>query len=104
MSRLTSLGALAAVVALSAGLSACGKMGDLERPGPIFGHGAPQQPVMQRRQQQDPNRPVQTVDPRDESATPAPPRTLPIPGQSPNPLGGPPNPTALPDPYTNPPR
>jgi hypothetical protein len=97
-----SLGAAAAVVALSAALSACGKMGTLERPGPLFGHG---EGVSHRpRQQQDPNRPVQTVDPRDQTATPAPPRTLPVPGQSPNPLGAPPNPGALPDPYVNPPR
>ncbi|MDE2487384.1 MAG: hypothetical protein KGO51_08300 [Alphaproteobacteria bacterium] len=101
MSRQTSasLGALAAVIALSAGLAGCGKMGSLDRPGPLFGHG---QPVAQGRQQQDPNRPVQTVDPRDETATPAPPRTLPIPGQSPNPWANPPNPGALPDPYANP--
>ncbi|HEX3699204.1 MAG TPA: hypothetical protein VHV27_00880 [Phenylobacterium sp.] len=92
---------LAAVLALSGGLAACGKMGSLERPGPLFGHG--RGVADQPRQQQDPNRPVQTVDPRDESATPAPPRTLPIPGQGPNPLSEPP-PGALPDPYANPPR
>jgi predicted small lipoprotein YifL len=97
-----SLGAAAALLALSAALAGCGKMGELERPGPLFGHG--QGVGDQPRQQQDPNRPVQTVDPRDQTATPAPPRTLPVPGQSPNPLGAPPNPGALPDPYVNPPR
>jgi hypothetical protein len=103
MSRSKSAQIRAGVVllALSAATGACGKLGDLERPGPMFGHpvGAANKP----RQQQDPNRPVQTIDPRDQSATPAPPRTLPIPGQSPNPTAsGPPG--ALPDPYANPPR
>ena len=94
-------GALAALALLAGGLAGCGKLGSLERPGPIFGHatGAAAQP----RQQQDPNRPVQTIDPRDESATPAPPRTLPIPGQAPNPTAVAPQ-GALPDPYSNPPR
>lgn len=90
----------AALLALSLGLAGCGKLGQLERPGPLFGGaGAANQP----RQAQDPNRPVQTIDPRNDNATPAPPRTLPIPGQPPNPLGAPP-PGALPDPYSNPPR
>ena len=92
---------LAAILALSGGLAGCGKLGDLERPGPMFGHAAAS--PAQRRQQQDPNRPVQTIDPRDQSGVPAPPRTLPIPGQSPDPTAsGPPG--ALPDPYANPPR
>jgi len=44
---------------------------------------------------------VSTVDPRDQVTNPAPPRTVPIPGQSPNPTSQRP-PTALPDPYANP--
>lgn len=95
------IGALAIVIATSGVVAGCGKLGDLERPGPMFGHA--NAGVSQRRQQQDPNRPVQTIDPRDENATPAPPRTLPIPGQSPNPTAVAP-PGALPDPYANPPR
>lgn len=83
-----------------AGLAGCGKLGALERPGPMFGGPAA---ANQPRQQQDPNRPVQTIDPRDENATPAPPRTLPIPGSGSNPTAVAP-PGALPDPYANPPR
>jgi len=49
-------------------LSACGKLGDLERPGPANGQAsAPQR--------QDPTRPVRTLDPRrvgGENITPAP--------------------------------
>ena len=103
MSRRKSapFGALAAILVLSGGLAACGKLGDLERPGPMYGHAAG--PANKPRQAQDPNRPVQTIDPRDQSAVPAPPRTLPIPGQSPNPTATAP-PGALPDPYANPPR
>ncbi len=101
-SRLAPIGALAAIALTAGALSACGKMGELERPGPLFGGAAPQHGPMQRNQTQDPNRPVQTVDPRDENATPAPPRTVPLPSQNaPNGLGPP---GALPDPYANPPR
>jgi hypothetical protein len=96
------IAALAAAVALSGALAGCGKQGALDRPGPLFGQ--PNPALEQRRaQQQDPNRPVQTIDPRDDYITPAPPRTLPIPGTGPDPTAsGPPG--ALPDPYANPPR
>jgi len=85
---------LAGALALGGGLAGCAPFG-------LGGHGpgAANQP----RQPQDPNHPTRTVDPRDQAATPAPPRTLPIPGQGPNPLGVPPA-GALPDPYSNPPR
>lgn len=98
--------AVLALAALAAAAAGCGRLGSLERPGPIFGHGNPgsaQGAQNQTRQAPDPNRPVQTIDPRDESATPAPPRTLPIPGQGQNPMHSAP-PGALPDPYSNPPR
>ncbi|MBJ7412214.1 MAG: hypothetical protein JHD15_17875, partial [Phenylobacterium sp.] len=45
--------------------------------------------------------PVDTVDPRDRSTDPAPPRTLPIPGTNRGP-GQVAPPSALPDPYSNP--
>lgn len=101
--RLALLGASALLFAAGGMLAGCGKMGALERPGPLFGGPQAQHGPTQPRQQQDPNRPVETIDPRDESATPAPPRTLPIPGQNPSPTGSAP-PTAFPDPYANPPR
>lgn len=105
MSPLKSGAVAALFVALSVAsgaLSACGKMGELERPGPLVGAGrstSAQADAAQR--QQDPNRPVDTVDPRDRTTDPAPTRTLPIQGapNSPNataPTG------AIPDPYANP--
>jgi uncharacterized protein YceK len=56
----------AAIGAVAAGLAGCGKLGSLERPGPMFGQTAAATPA----QRQDPNRPVQTVDPRDENSVP----------------------------------
>jgi hypothetical protein len=83
-------------------LVGCGKMGDLERPGPLFGQGrnttrASDEAV---RQAQDPSRPVNTVDTRDISNDPSPPRTIPIPGTQDPMRSGPQG--ALPDPYANP--
>jgi hypothetical protein len=66
MSR--TLLAVTAIFALAAGLGGCGKLGSLERPGPMFGHATTAQaPPTQR---QDPNRPVTTVDPRDPNSSP----------------------------------
>ena len=97
MSRSTSaaIAAPIAVLALNLGLAACSHLSDPFE----HGAGAGNQP----RQQEDPNHPTRTIDPRDASATPAPPRTLPIPGTAPNPIGVAPQ-GALPDPYANPPR
>ena len=105
------LSARAATAIQTLALAGCGRLGSLERPGPIFGHGnaaapattAPGATTQRRAQQPDPNRPVRTVDPRDESVTPVPPRTAPIPGQGPMPYAPAPQ-GALPDPYANPPR
>jgi hypothetical protein len=100
--------AIATVAA--AALSGCGKMGDLERPGPVFGQartGTPAAAPAAATRTQDPTRPVSTIDPRastaDTTTNPAPPRTIPIPGQGqdanrPQPQG------SLPDPYANPTR
>jgi predicted small lipoprotein YifL len=93
----------AALLVLSAPLAACGKLGDLEKPSALNGAGraTDRQSEEQRRQAQDPTRPVDTVDTRDQAIDPAPPRTLPIPGSGQDPTrGGPPG--ALPDPYQNP--
>jgi hypothetical protein len=101
MTRTTiTLLALSATAAL---LAACGKMGNLERPGPLFGtatattRGADEA----ERQAQDPTRPVNTIDPRDLTTDPAPPRTAPIMGQGQDPARSGPQ-GALPDPYANP--
>jgi hypothetical protein len=59
-------------VVLAAGLSGCGKLGRLERPGPMTRHasGADAGP--------NPGQAVRTVDPRDRNSDPAPSRTAPI--------------------------
>ena len=91
-----------ALIAFAAALGGCGKVGQLERPGPLFGaerNTTKEADDAQRKQ--DPNRPVDTVDPRDRTTDPAPPRTLPIQGQAPDPLRSPPR-GSLPDPYSNP--
>ena len=91
------------VLALAAGLSACGKVGQLERPGPLFGaeRNTTQDADKAQRTAQDPNKPVDTIDPRDRSTDPAPPRTLPIQGTSPSPTSLPP-PGVIPQVYNNP--
>jgi len=92
----------AALVALAAGLTACGKVGQLEHPGPLFGTKATPERAAAGRDQ-DPSRPVDTVDPRDRSTDAVPSRTLPIEGTSPSPTQPAPQ-GALPDPYANPAR
>ncbi len=101
MIRKTHTTVLALLIA-AAGLAACGKVGPLERPGPLFGAGrntTTEADNAQRRQ--DPGRPVDTVDPRDRTTDPAPPRTLPIEGTAPDPARTAPQ-GALPDPYARP--
>jgi hypothetical protein len=105
MSRLTPArtAVVAALLASAAALSACGKTGELQRPGPLFGQGrtTTKQADEQVRQAQDPSRPVNTIDPRDVVMDPAPPRSAPIGGQGPDPTGVHPQ-GSLPDPYANP--
>jgi hypothetical protein len=101
--RLPARALLLAALVAAGGLSACGKMGELERPGPLNGQGrsTTKQADEAERQAQDPNRPVNTVDPRDRNTQPAPPRTLPIEGSGNDPGRAPPQ-GAIPDPYNNP--
>lgn len=95
------LALMGAMITASA-LAGCGKVGQLERPGPLFGaERNTTQDADNAQRQQDPSRPVDTVDPRDRSTDPAPPRTLPIPGSGRTATDAPPQ-SALPDPYTNP--
>ena len=93
----------AVLLALAGPLAACGKLGELEKPGPLAGGGGAtvRQADERQRKAQDPQRPVDTIDTRDQTTDPAPPRTLPIEGSGQDPLApGPPG--ALPDPYANP--
>ncbi|HEX2561163.1 hypothetical protein [Phenylobacterium sp.] len=93
--------AIAGLIAATA-LAGCGKTGELQRPGPLFGAGrATTADADEAERSQDPSRPVDTVDPRDRTADPAPPRTLPIEGGPQDPGRAPPQ-GVLPDPYNNP--
>ena len=60
MSVRTKAGACALVLIATVGLTACGKRGALERPGPLFGHerATTRAADEQVRQAQDPTRPV----------------------------------------------
>ena len=93
--------ALMSALILAIGLTGCGKVGQLERPGPMFGRAPGSPGDLGAARTQDPSRPVETVDPRDRSTDPSPPRTLPIPGSGPSATSVAP-PSALPDPYANP--
>lgn len=93
-----------AIAALAAAtLAGCGKLGQLERPGPLFGAGrnTTRDADEETRQAQDPSRPVNTINPRDRVTDPAPPRTIPIEGDTPSPTASSPQ-GAIPDPYANP--
>ncbi|HET6972306.1 MAG TPA: hypothetical protein VFH92_14350 [Phenylobacterium sp.] len=94
--------ALSGALVLAASLGACGKVGRLERPGPLFGaERNTTKDADEAQRKRDPSRPVDTVDPRDRSTDPAPQRTLPLPGDNPSATDTAP-PTAFPDPYANP--
>jgi hypothetical protein len=93
----------AAAVAIAAPLSACGKLGALERPGPLTKNdrSTTRRADDEQRKTVDAQPPVDTVDSRDRAIDPAPPRTLPIPGAPNDPNRLPPQ-GAIPDPYANP--
>jgi predicted small lipoprotein YifL len=95
--------ATAAVLAMAASLAACGKLGQLEKPGPLNGAGraTDRQADEQQRQAQDPQRPIDTIDPRDRDTDPAPPRAAPIQGSGQDPFKTA-LPSALSNPYSNP--
>ncbi len=93
-----------ALTALAAALAGCGKSGELQRPGPLFGQARATQNAPGAANgpgSQDPTRPVSTVDPRDEINNPAPSRTVQTPGVAPDPTAPGPQ-GSLPDPYANP--
>jgi hypothetical protein len=92
---------LASAAALAAGLAGCGKMGDLQRPAPMFGRAPAGNAQAQAGAQEDASRPVRTIDPRDEIHDPSPSRTVQVPGMAPDPTAPGPQ-GVLPDPYANP--
>ncbi|WP_374575922.1 hypothetical protein [Phenylobacterium sp.] len=95
--------ALAGLILAAASLGGCGKLGELERPGPLFGAGrnTTKGADETKRQADDPRRPVDQESMRQRYTDPAPPRTIPIEGTSPSPTQTAPQ-GALPDPYANP--
>ncbi len=96
---LTRAGALALV--LAAPLAGCGKMGALERPGPLFGKTetpAEAKEIGEVKREEEP--PIETIDRRDPDLAPRPQRAAPIDGTD-GPNAQPP-PGALPNPYANP--
>ena len=98
-----TLALLGCAAALALPLSACGRLGDLEKPSALNGadRATTRKADEKERQATDQQRPADTIDTRDRSIDPAPPRTLPIPGTNPDPSRSNP-PCALPDPYSNP--
>ena len=90
-SRYIAIGSLLALATVT--LSACGKLGDLERPGPVFGNS-------QADAGPEPRRTVRTVDPRDRNSDPSPSRSVPIESTNNPTARGPPG--ALEDPYARP--
>jgi hypothetical protein len=90
---LRSLALIGAITLAAGGLAACGKLGALERPGPVFGKGGGDAGA-------EPIRSIRTVDPRDRNSDPSPSRSEPIESTN-NPTAGGPQ-TAMPDPYNNP--
>ena len=101
--RTNLLPRLLLVAAAATALAGCGKLGDLEKPSPLNGSGTAttRKADEKQRQAQDPSRPVDTVDSRDISTDPAPPRAAPIPGAPNDPFGSAPR-GALPNDYSNP--
>jgi predicted small lipoprotein YifL len=98
-----SLRTLLIIGAAATALAGCGRQGELEKPGPLNGSGTAttRKADEKQRQAQDPSRPVDTVDSRDISTDPAPPRAAPIPGAPNDPFGSAPR-GALPNDYSNP--
>ncbi|MFI4934908.1 MAG: hypothetical protein ACHP7N_09845 [Caulobacterales bacterium] len=97
--------------ALAASLSGCGKQGDLDRPGPMWGAKEKAAYEAQRRQQADQKTnaaqgdKIETLPDEgpgsDPNTNPAPPRTDPIQGQRPSPYDQG-QPGAQPDPFARP--
>jgi len=89
------------VLGLAAGalLAGCGKMGNLDRPAPMFSKDSTTAgSEAANRRATDPDTGPDTVSIRDRNTDPAPPRSLPIEGAGQDPFAVAPQ-GALPDPY-----
>lgn len=101
--RLT-LQACAVALVLAAPLAGCGKLGQLERPGPLFGKAptaAESKEIHEVKREEA--APLETIDRRDPLLAPLPERVAPIEGTNPD-VNALPPPGALPNPYATPPK
>ena len=106
-----SLSILAAALLVAVSLAGCGKQGDLERPAPLWSAKAKAEYAAQKRQQADvktkeaQGNTIETLPDEGEGSNPftnpAPPRTVPIPGQHQSPTENG-QPGAFPNPYATP--
>jgi len=97
MNRVLALAAIGLV--LAGGLSGCGKQGDLDRPGPLWGPKSKADYAAQKRAQAEaasnataagqPGQPPRTGPGSNPYANPAPPAQAPIPGERTYPSGAP---------------
>jgi len=97
-----------AMGALALSLTACGRQGDLDRPGPMWGAQAKAEYAAKKRHEADQktnqaeSNQIETLPGEgDPTTNPAPERSDPIQGQRPDPYGQA-QPGALPDPYASP--
>jgi hypothetical protein len=79
-------------------LGACAKVGSLEQPAPLYGDQAK---AAAARADRTPQTEPEALPPDSSIPEQEPPRTAPVPGESPGPLGAPP-PGVLPNPYDQP--
>ena len=90
-----TLRSLAILAAAGLALAGCGKLGALERPGPMVGRGSNADAGA------EPGRAIRTIDPRNNyDDRPLPPRTVPV-DSAPSATSSAPQ-GALPDPYQTP--
>jgi hypothetical protein len=86
-------------------LGACAKVGSLEQPAPLYGDQAKARYEAQKaaaaRADRTPQTEPEALPPDSSIPEQEPPRTAPVPGESPGPLGAPP-PGVLPNPYDQP--
>jgi len=86
-------------------LGACAKVGSLDQPAPLYGDKAKANYEAQKaaaaRANQTPQTEPEALPPDSSTPEQEPPRTAPVPGESPGPLGAPP-PGVLPNPYDQP--
>jgi len=102
---------LIVALAFAVGLSACGRVGPLDQPAPLYGakakakYEAGKEAAAAAKARKDDNGEPESLprDPRDSDPNVdlQPPRSEPIQGQRPNPSGAPPA-GALPDPFNHP--